>query len=370
LSDPGDSRFWAEFFDGATLLGTAPIANGSATFSVATLTPGAHRLSATYSGDPNWYMVRSQAVDVSISQAPTATTLNVTFTSAQTTLAAIVSGPNGTAVAGGVRFIDANTNTLLGVGEISGGSAAITLSPADTLSMAGHAVAATYSGNASIAASTSNTVALAAAINAAGQLSANFASDELVTIFGSHFASDMGVTVTDAAGTARPGSVAYIAPGQINFVMPAGLAMGPATITLARGGTVVYALQSTIASVAPGLFTVSGDGRGTVSAQIIRVRADGTRSLETAASPIVMGGDTLYLVLYGTGIRNRSAESNVACAINGTNLPVTYAGPQTEFAGLDQVDVLLPASFRGLGSVSLTLLVDGQRSNTATIMFR
>src|SRR5262249_47942466 len=151
---------------------------------------------------------------------------------------------------------------------------------------------AVYSGSANLSASTSDSIALAAAINAAGQPSLNFASEELVTIFGSHFASDMGVTVTDASGSVRNGAITYTSAGQINLLMPSGLAMGAATITLARGGIAIYSLQTTIAGVAPGLFTAS--------AQIMRVRPDGTRSMESAASPITMGDDTLYLVLYGT----------------------------------------------------------------------
>ena len=83
-----------------------------------------------------------------------------------------------------------------------------------------------------------------------------------------------------------------------------------------------------------------------------------------------MAGDTLYLLLYATGVRNRSTAGNVTCILNGQNLPVMYAGVQPEFAGLDQVDVLLPASLRGTGQVTVTLLVDGQRSNTATVTFQ
>ena len=83
-----------------------------------------------------------------------------------------------------------------------------------------------------------------------------------------------------------------------------------------------------------------------------------------------MGSDTLYLVLYGTGIRNRSSLSSVTCTINGQSLPVAYAGPQPQYPGLDQVDVLLPASLKGAGQVNVTLTADGQVSNTATLTFQ
>jgi uncharacterized protein (TIGR03437 family) len=89
-----------------------------------------------------------------------------------------------------------------------------------------------------------------------------------------------------------------------------------------------------------------------------------------SAAPINIGSDILYLVLYGTGIRNRRPNGIVACTINGQSLPVAYAGPQSQFPGLDQVDVLLPSSLKGAGQVNVTLTVDGEVSNTATLTFQ
>jgi len=44
---------------------------------------------------------------------------------------------------------------------------------------------------------------------------------------------------------------------------------------------------------------------------------------------------------------------------------VAFAGPHKEFAGLDQVNVLLPADLRG--SLDVSLLVDGQSSNSVNV---
>ncbi|HEY0006303.1 MAG TPA: hypothetical protein VGB17_16095, partial [Pyrinomonadaceae bacterium] len=49
------------------------------------------------------------------------------------------------------------------------------------------------------------------------------------------------------------------------------------------------------------------------------------------------------------------------------NLKVEYAGTQTAYPGLDQVNVVLPLELKGAGSVELTLVAGGQRSNTATV---
>ena len=86
------------------------------------------------------------------------------------------------------------------------------------------------------------------------------------------------------------------------------------------------------------------------------------------AVPINLGVDTpVYVTLYGTGIRNRSAQANVTATINGMSVPVSYAGPTPGYAGLDQVNVGLILSLRGSGESNVVVTVDGQTSNTVTI---
>jgi uncharacterized protein (TIGR03437 family) len=75
----------------------------------------------------------------------------------------------------------------------------------------------------------------------------------------------------------------------------------------------------------------------------------------------------LYLSLYGTGIRGGSA---ITVSIGGTAVPVTYAGAQGEFAGLDQINVRLSGSLRGKGEADLVLTVDGATANTVRIGIR
>ncbi|PYT17240.1 MAG: hypothetical protein DMG59_07925, partial [Acidobacteria bacterium] len=49
------------------------------------------------------------------------------------------------------------------------------------------------------------------------------------------------------------------------------------------------------------------------------------------------------------------------------SVPVLYAGPQPNYAGLDQVNVGLSLSLRGAGESNVVLTVDGKSSNTVTI---
>jgi len=53
--------------------------------------------------------------------------------------------------------------------------------------------------------------------------------------------------------------------------------------------------------------------------------------------------------------------------INGTSVPVTFAGPSPNYTGLDQVNAQLVLSLRGSGQSNVVLTVDGQTSNTVTI---
>jgi uncharacterized protein (TIGR03437 family) len=50
--------------------------------------------------------------------------------------------------------------------------------------------------------------------------------------------------------------------------------------------------------------------------------------------------------------------------------PVAFAGAQGEFAGLDQVNLQIPASLAGRGNVPVIVTVDGQTTNTVTINIR
>jgi uncharacterized protein (TIGR03437 family) len=80
--------------------------------------------------------------------------------------------------------------------------------------------------------------------------------------------------------------------------------------------------------------------------------------------------DQVFLILYGTGIRNRSALSAVVARIGGDNAEVSFAGAQSEFIGLDQVNTLLPRSLAGRGEVDVNLTVDGKAANLVRINIR
>jgi uncharacterized protein (TIGR03437 family) len=85
------------------------------------------------------------------------------------------------------------------------------------------------------------------------------------------------------------------------------------------------------------------------------------------ANPIpVSSASSSYLVLFGTGIA-AGGTALTSVTINGVNATVVYAGPQGTFSGLDQVDVLIPASLAGKGNVNVQLADEGIVSNPVQI---
>jgi uncharacterized protein (TIGR03437 family) len=191
------------------------------------------------------------------------------------------------------------------------------------------------------------------------------------------------VFVRDASGTTRNAGLFFVSPTQINFLIPPATSAGAAVIYVQRSGTVVGQGTATVASVAPGLFTANATGRGVPAALALRIKADGAQTYEPVAQfdatqnayvavPIDLGAatDQVFLVGFGTGLRNRSALSSVTATIGGASASVLYAGAQGNFAGLDQVNIAIPRSLAGRGAVDVALSADGIASNTVGINVR
>jgi uncharacterized protein (TIGR03437 family) len=122
-------------------------------------------------------------------------------------------------------------------------------------------------------------------------------------------------------------------------------------------------MQVTVAAVAPGLFNPGP--------QILRVAPDGTQTVEAVTTaPIVIGPDPTYLILYATGLRNRSSLAAVSATVGKLTLPAIYAGGQSQFPGLDQVDIFLPQSLKSTGKVNVSLMVDSQPTNAIPLQFQ
>ncbi|MGH9935872.1 MAG: S8 family serine peptidase [Blastocatellia bacterium] len=174
------------------------------------------------------------------------------------------------------------------------------------------------------------------------------------------------VRVTDGANVARSAPLFFVSSGQINYTIPAGVAPGVALIDVLRDGNVVARGALSVNTVWPGLFTANALGNGLGAAVVLRARPDGQRVFEPVSNPIDLSapGDRVFLILFGTGLRGHSDLSRVQVTLGGAPLTPLYAGAQGDFAGLDQINVELPASLAGRGQLDLLTYVDGWVANT------
>ena len=187
------------------------------------------------------------------------------------------------------------------------------------------------------------------------------------------------VEVTDAKGLKRPALLHAVLKDQVNFIVPAGSAPGPAKVTVTAGQQKrVVPVQ--IEAVAPGLFCANGAGRGVPVAAVWRRNAQGQTSTQAAyhcpspgaciAAPIDLGPETdeVVLQIYATGLRGY--QTAVTARAGGAAAPVVGAAPQPDYVGLDQVNVLLPRALAGKGEVTVVVTADGKTANPVSIVIR
>ncbi len=184
------------------------------------------------------------------------------------------------------------------------------------------------------------------------------------------------VSIVDSVGNTTAAPMFYVSPNEVDFEVPAGVAAGSAKVIVTSDGVSQTAANIQVAAAAPGLFTLNSSGLATSYAD--RVSATGTQTAEVVytmgsngaitAIPISLGSSTdqVVLILYGTGIAG-AGTANTKVTINGVNATVLYAGPQGGSPGLDQVNVLIPASLSGKGNVNLQLTAGGVAANPVQI---
>ncbi len=172
----------------------------------------------------------------------------------------------------------------------------------------------------------------------------------------------------------------FVGTGQINFIIPTNAPTGAVqtiTVTNATGPASTGLVR--IETFAPGVFSVTADGRGIAAAnwtpngvQPYPPVADFTNGAWVARD-LSAGTKTSpsFLILYATGVRKRAALGNVAVSIQGVPCQVDYAGPQGFFVGLDQLNVVIPPELAGLGvlnvRVDITENTTTRASNVVTI---
>ena len=210
----------------------------------------------------------------------------------------------------------------------------------------------------------------------------------MVSIFGTKLAERPAVSEslpleTNLAGTVaiiagRPMPMSYASDGQINAVIPYGLAVDAThQIIVRRGGSYTVPEAVTIAAAQPAVFTrnQSGGGQGVILDTRFRYVEPGN----AAAS-----GDVVVLFATGLGevappvAAGTAAPAEplsrtihtVSLTIGGVAAEVLFAGLAPGFAGLYQVNSIVPEGVTPGDAAAVVLRVAGQASPPVTMAVR
>lgn len=191
------------------------------------------------------------------------------------------------------------------------------------------------------------------------------------------------VKVRDIAGVERLAPLFFVSAGQVNYLVPAGTASGPAVVIITAGNGKLSVSSLNVQRVAPGLFTANANGAGVPAAILYRQKANGQVFFEEITQvqggslvprPLDLGpaDDVVLIIGFGTGIRGHSnSPTAVTCTIGGTNVEVPFAAAQGGLFGLDQLNIgPLPRSLAGRGLVNMVITVDGIVANTVQLNIR
>jgi uncharacterized protein (TIGR03437 family) len=183
------------------------------------------------------------------------------------------------------------------------------------------------------------------------------------------------VTIRDAAGVNHAAALAYASPGQVNYRVPENAATGLATVTIAANGVSIPGALNIVAAY-PNLFQLGAEN--VAAGYLIRVR-NRQQSFEPVyqvsnagvitPAPIDLGPETeqVYLIVFGSGL---ARSTQVSTTVGGLSVTPVFAGSQGTFAGLDQINLLLPRGLAGKGKVAVSVTAEGRASNQVNLTIK
>lgn len=251
----------------------------------------------------------------------------------------------------------------------------------------------------------SNYNGTAATVNGASFLAGGaMAADTIASVFGVNLSNStvvatpgqalpttLGGVSVEVNGVAAP--LFFVSPTQINYMIPSGTPVGTRGVVVKNSAGEVARGQIEVTNLSPAFFTAAQNGSGVPSGYITRVAA-GTSQLTDepianfsgGVTPVTIQrrGDQIYLILFGTGIRyapNTNAANDIALAGGGTLVnvaesleitiggkvaPVAFAGAQSQYYGLDQVNVLIPSDAVASPTTPVVIKVRDANGNLVT----
>jgi uncharacterized protein (TIGR03437 family) len=171
------------------------------------------------------------------------------------------------------------------------------------------------------------------------------------------------------------GALFYAGPNQINVQLPLNLVNFPsyaATVVTGYGASTAVAMS--VAEFAPGIFTINGQGTG--QGAILNL----SNQLVDATHPAKVGD---YIQIYCTGLGEVTNSPGIGLPASADPLSVTGTTPTVSIggvdglvqfsgltpgaAGLNQINVQIPAGVAAGGAVPVSVSIGGAVSNTVTI---
>jgi hypothetical protein len=329
---PSTATGTIQFLDGTTVLTTATISGGAASFGTSALAAGKHTITAVYSGDPLNLTSTSGAITQTVL---TTTTVSLSSTQNPSPVGGAFSflvTVSPSSATGTVQFLDGSTS--IGTGTLSGGATSLNIS---TLTQGTHIITAVYSGDANDATSTS--APLSQAVKLITGL--GYTSSLNPSVVG------QSVSLTVTINSAATGTVQFIDSGTL---------LG--TITVASG-----VAQYTTSSLAQGTHAVtviySGDSNylGFQSAplsQVVNAKAASGTTVSSSLNPSAVGQS----VKFTASVTPTSATGTVQF-LDGT----TVIGTATVSSGSAAFSTTTLAQ----GTHSITASYSGDSRDTASI---
>lgn len=207
-------------------------------------------------------------------------------------------------------------------------------------------------------------------VSAASFRPVTVASGSLVTLFGVDL-SGSRVQILDVTGRTHDAPLFFVGPSQVNLQLPASVPPGAAVVRVTQAGAIRAGAPVMVAAIEPGLFPA-----GTAT----WITSDGARTdtpfsrfdrVQNAFVPVPLAvppGISLILTLYGTGIRGFGTIGKVTVKANGIPAAILFVGPQSQYPGLDQVNIALPSATTVGGEINIELTVDGKAANHVRVL--
>lgn len=149
-----------------------------------------------------------------------------------------------------------------------------------------------------------------------------------------------------------PAMMQYVSQGQINFIMPSGIGFGQATMTVTNGSQMMTG-NVTVGNAGPGMFATNGMGMGEGA------MLNGTM-WKTGPFSTTSSGQPTYVAMYVTGL---DSSVRPVVTIGGIPVDVQWFGDAPGYAGLQQINIMLPSGMAGVGRAPVTVTSNGQVSN-------